>query len=139
MIPKRRPRNWLVQIASRQLDEPKRMATIVRDILEPLVLISMKDIEAGKVPPLYSSKVYFKPEKRGVETFVDALQTYQTGFGDCAHLSVWLCAEYRSKGEKASIAIQWILPKGFRLFHVVVRRENGTLEDPSAILGMGRR
>ena len=84
------------------------------------------------VPPLYKSGVRFREEPPGVETFVDALTCFKARFGDCAHLAAWRCAELQEQGEKAAIRVKWTQP----VYHVQVRRGNGSIEDPSALLGM---
>lgn len=64
---------------------------------------------------------------------------------NCDDLAPWRTAELQAHGEKAKIRIQWKRPilsngkKGKKYFHIVVRRENGSIEDPSAKLGMYER
>jgi hypothetical protein len=97
-----------------------------------LVSINVGDIKRRKVPPLYQSGVYFQPEAPGFESFRDAANVYRVGHGDCAHLSAWRVGELIAKGEPANLAVKWL--RGRRRFHVVVRRGDGRIEDPSAIL-----
>jgi hypothetical protein len=57
------------------------------------------------------------------------------------HVACWRVAELRERGEKARVAFTWRTgkkPDGvtFKLFHVIVRRGDGKLEDPSRKLGM---
>jgi hypothetical protein len=64
---------------------------------------------------------------------------------NCDDLAPWRVAELQAHGEKAKIRIQWKRPtlangsKGKKYFHIVVRRQNGSIEDPSAKLGMYER
>lgn len=57
---------------------------------------------------------------------------------NCDDLAPWRCAELRNAGEHAKIRITWREHPltGQKVFHVVVRRENGEVEDPSLKLGM---
>ena len=65
---------------------------------------------------------------------------------NCDDLAPWRCAELRLREkEPAKIRIQWQRPtlrdgtKGRKYFHIVVRRADGRIEDPSAKLGMHDR
>lgn len=56
------------------------------------------------------------------------------GYGDCEDLAAARVAELRVKaGIKA---VPWLKKKG-KIWHVLVRYPDGTLEDPSRKLGMG--
>jgi hypothetical protein len=120
------------------LDNSRAFASLVKSLLWHQVALSVVERQAGLVPPLYESGVVFRPEPPNVETFRDALDTYRKGDGDCAHLSVWRCADLIVEGEPATLAVSW--RTGQRLFHVRVRRakrpgqRKGTLEDPSTAL-----
>lgn len=120
---------------------PLAMAVFFRRALHGMVMLNRVQLKTGEVPPLYKSGVRYKAEPLGVETLRDALTTYRLRFGDCAHLAAWRVAELQEVGEQASIRIETKPSKrkaGLRLYHVVVRRGNGSIEDPSKILGMGR-
>jgi hypothetical protein len=117
----------------------RAFATWVKTTLDALVDISTKQLSSLRLPPLYSVGVY-RSEPAGEESFVDAETFAKNGFrGDCAHLSVYRCAELRNLGEKASCCVRWKPSRrrpGTWVFHVRVRRSDGTIEDPSRILGM---
>lgn len=93
----------------------------------------------------------------GVEEFADALTVLRRGWGDCDDLSPWRTAELQEAGDaKADSKISWKTrckdcgarvtrdPKcqhcgstrRRRVFHVVTRRGDGRVEDPSQYLGM---
>lgn len=105
----------------------------------------------ANVPPLYSSGVRYENEPpwkfdgRPAEEFACIPIVLARGFGDCDDLSPWRVAELRRAGEPAKIRIQWKRKtlangtKGRKYFHIVVRRANGDIEDPSAKLGMHDR
>lgn len=116
------------------------LALVVRPILEATVQIDQAILQNYKIPPLYQSGVRYREEPRGqgFEDFAIIPQILARGFGDCDDLSPWRVAELRHQGEKAKIRITWKRqPDGQKLFHVQVRRGDGTIEDPSRILGMG--
>lgn len=86
----------------------------------------------GEVPPLYRSGVRYRREPSGVESLVTAPVVYRRGHGDCGHLVAWRLAELRRAGERVTPRFTW---RG-RAYHVVIRRADGTVEDPSLLLGM---
>ncbi len=80
-------------------------------------------------------------------TVEDQHQFYANGLRthNCDDLAPWRVSELQLHGEKAKIRIQWKRPtlangsKGKKYFHIVVRRQSGAIEDPSAKLGMYER
>ena len=74
------------------------------------------------------------------EFFANGLLTH-----NCDDLAPWRVSELQAHGEKAKIRIQWKRntlsngSKGKKYFHIVVRRQSGAIEDPSAKLGMYER
>lgn len=110
----------------------------IKSTLDALVGMSMTQIKELNLAPLYDRGVYVHEVSE--ETFVDAETLASRNYqGDCAHLSVYRCAELRLAGEFATCRISCKRSKRRRnrwLFHVTVRRADGTIEDPSRILGM---
>jgi hypothetical protein len=39
-------------------------------------------------------------------------------------------------GERANLRVSWAKQGSVRLFHITVRRADGSIEDPSRVLGM---
>jgi hypothetical protein len=113
----------------------------IRPILESLVKVNQLYLLTHHVPLLYESGVRYQNEPPGLgyEDFAIIPSVLRRGWGDCDDLAPWRVAELRQRyGEKAKIRIQWKKhPKG-KLFHIVVRRGSGLIEDPSAKLGMGK-
>lgn len=92
-----------------------------------------------RTPSIYSAGVVYRNEdpRQGYEDFAIIPAIIARGWGDCDDLAPWRCAELQEAGENAKIRIQWKrLPVKGKLFHIVVRRENGQIEDPSRRLGM---
>lgn len=139
------PHNWLTS--------SKVLGLAIRPLLEAMVIADMLYLQLHKdVPPLYSAGVRYENEPtwtfqgEPVEEFASIPIVIERGWGDCDDLAPWRCAELRLKAkEPAKIRIQWqrpLLPDGSRgrkYFHIVVRRADSSIEDPSAKLGMHDR
>lgn len=91
------------------------------------------------VRPLYSTGVRYKAEPPGVEDWDSFRIVYPRGWGDCEDLACIRAAELRRAGEPSARADTYrsrVRPDGTAVWHAVVVRGDGTLEDPSALLGM---
>lgn len=120
----------------------------IKPILEALVTDDQLFLRMHKVPPIYTSGVRYKEEPVNtarvsgdmyrIEEFAAIPAVIERGWGDCDDLAPWRCAELRENGEPAKIRIQWKKnpQTGQKLFHIVVRRADGRIEDPSLLLGM---
>lgn len=89
---------------------------------------------------LYDTGIYYKLEKRqdplpGVERFQTADSLFELGYGDCDDLACVRAAQLQLQGIGAR-AIPIKSPGGG--WHIVVKLPNGSIEDPSARLGMLR-
>lgn len=87
-----------------------------------------------RLPPLYTSGIRYKPEPdhgSGNEDFSLPNVTFARKWGDCDDLVIYRLWELICQGEKASCRAVW----QDNAVHVLVRRANGTLEDPSILLG----
>lgn len=112
--------------------------------LEGLVLLGVADLQRGMVggglvPTLYTSGVRYERE-RGTERWLlpsQVLGQHRRGRGsDCEDLAAWRAAECRVSGEDPD-ARAVVRRSGPRTWHALVEHGDGTLEDPSRILGMG--
>jgi hypothetical protein len=89
-------------------------------------------------PPLYTSGVRYVREPPGAEVWQTPRFAFASKAADCEDLAAgWLAPQYWALGETA--ARPEVLRIKPRLRHIVVRRADGTLEDPSLILGMHQR
>lgn len=115
------------------------MGLFVRPILDAMVEVNRLYLRSHHVPPLYQSGVRYEqePEDGKPEEFAAIAPVLARGWGDCDDLGPWRVAELREAGENANIRITWRRRAGGnRLYHVVVRRGDGRIEDPSRLLGM---
>jgi len=125
--------------SSKWLRRSRVFGIVIKALLDATVWIDLIYIKFHRVLPLYQSGVRYSEEPEGqIESFDTIPAVLARGWGDCDDLGPWRVAELRAAGEKAKIRIQWKWHQisGQKLFHVVVRRADGTIEDPSALLGM---
>lgn len=92
-----------------------------------------------RTPSIYHAGVIYREEdpRQGYEDFALIPAIIARGWGDCDDLAPWRVAELQQQGEAARVRIQWKrVPRRGKLYHIVVRRADGRIEDPSALLGM---
>lgn len=103
--------------------------------LEAHVYRAQDELRRHRLPRLYRSGVKYKraPMEARWRT---PRQVLAIGYGHCPDLAAWRVAELRESGEdpEATVSIRYGGRRG--LWHLVVRRGDETLEDPSAVLGM---
>jgi len=124
-------------------------------ISEKIPLVDMKDaldaaleastaaqtplVEAGAVPTfaaaLRRGRVKWRPEPPGDEHFDGAGTVLRRGWGDCDDLAPWHAASLRASG-RDSRARAVAKRSGPHRWHAVVKRSDGSIEDPSAAAGM---
>src|SRR5262249_46365453 len=100
--------------------------------LEDLINENRGQMRHGRIPPLYHAGVHYEREPQGEENWQTAWGVIKSGSGDCEDLAAWRIAELREQGEMARPALK----HSYVGWHVLVRRGNGTIEDPSRRLGM---
>jgi hypothetical protein len=131
----------VVTIDPRKL-EPELVALLAGTYLRGVVLRNRIAIRRGEVGSLYHSDVEYEREPWAgeFEEFADCLTVDRRGWGDCDDLVAWRVAELQELGERADVSISCPYPFRKRgiLYHAQVRRGDGSLEDPSARLGMRR-
>lgn len=106
--------------------------------IEGLTRIDEAIIEGGSVdgapfPRLYESGARYRTEPR--EVWRHAQDVVSEGWGDCEDLAAYRAAELRVSGEDEGARVK-TYKTGPRRYHAIVERGDGTLEDPSAALGM---
>lgn len=112
-------------------------AGVLAALLQALVLENTEYLrENPSTPPLYKAGVKYLREKPGSDNWQDIPRTLELRSGDCEDLAAWRTAELNAAGESAHCELIHFVEEGITFFHVVVRRADGTKEDPSNILGM---
>src|SRR5271155_1932538 len=111
---------------------------ILKAMLEALVLANVLYLQhRPNTPPLYAAGVPYVVEPPGRDNWQDIPRTLALKEGDCEDLATWRIAELRVRhGEDALPHITAKKIGDFTLFHILVRRGDGSIEDPSRILGM---
>jgi hypothetical protein len=100
--------------------------------LAGLTAMNMVLLAGGSIPPLYKAGVRYRRERPDRWDTADTVRA--RGYGDCEDLAAWRAAELRNAGEDAHADVYQVAP---RKWHAIVRRADGTIEDPSRRLGMG--
>lgn len=86
----------------------------------------------GGVPRLYTTRVRYRREPRGVEQWRTADRVVRSGFGDCEDLAAYRAAELIvHRGEPARVIVT---RTARRTWHARVQRANGRVEDPSKVM-----
>lgn len=100
--------------------------------VEGLTLVNIVLLEAcPDMPLLYQSAVRYRhPGKRRWHTVADLYDLLE---GDCKDLTAARCAELRFYEGEPAVPYVYLTSRAHR-YHAVVRRADGSLEDPSAIL-----
>ena len=119
---------------------PEVKVQIIEKLLEALIFANECWLRAGNegTPPLYQSGVPYVSEPPGRDNWQDIPRTIELREGDCEDLACWRIAELRVKFKEPRAAPHVIYKElgDFTLFHIQVRRQDGSVEDPSKHLGM---
>lgn len=100
----------------------------------------------GRTPPLYEAGVRYRAEPYPRENWLTIPELYEQGFGDCEDLACARVAELNVQGIEARPTFRFrrLNERGepdiggrFSLYHILVEHPDGSVEDPSALLGMG--
>jgi hypothetical protein len=108
--------------------------------LDALTAWNIRAMQAKAIPGIYEAGVVYKREPicrtNGVEhiceEWLTAHEVLARGWGDCDDLGPYRAADLRLQGELA----QAIPRPSAAGWHIVVRRGDGSIDDPSARLGM---
>jgi hypothetical protein len=93
--------------------------------------------ENDRTPWLYESGVRYEEEPLDRDEWQDIPETLARRVGDCEDLACWRLAELRVRsGEDARPFVKHTVLGDRTIYHVAVRRADGSVEDPSRVLGM---
>jgi hypothetical protein len=111
---------------------------VLEQLLEALIAANIEYLRAcPSTPSLYESGVVYEEEPGERDHWQDIPETLGLGNGDCEDLGCWRIAELRYRAEEhATPYITWREVETRTVFHIAVRRSDGTVEDPSRLLGM---
>jgi hypothetical protein len=108
--------------------------------LDVLTAWNIRALQRSPLPGIYDAGVVYKREpicrtdgrEHICEEWLTAHEVKARGAGDCDDLGPWRAADLRLQGELA----QAVPRPSAAGWHIVVRRGDGTIDDPSARLGM---
>jgi hypothetical protein len=114
---------------------------LVAELLGHTVVCLVELVEHARrgepFPLLYESGCKYQREPPGSEVWQTPRASMASKCLDCEDAACWRSAELWRLGEtRASPYVKRINP---RLRHIVVERADGSIEDPSVILGMHKR
>lgn len=116
-------------------------ADVLDAALEAITRLDEDMIARGAAPTfdhvLAQGGVRWRPEPPGAERFDNAAIVTARGWGDCDDLAPWHAATLRVTGADPG-ATAFARPSGPNRWHAVVRRSDGSVDDPSRAAGMGR-
>jgi hypothetical protein len=130
--------------------DPHNSGKILRVLLDGLTAINLiimgKERDAGRsVPLLYESGIRYVRDglsgdrEYGPEDWQDCLEANYRREADCKTLACYRAAELNFRyGVKAFAQFRWRDRDVGALYHIVVQHPDGSIEDPSARLGMRR-
>ena len=111
----------------------RAFALTVRALLQAAAEGVAREVLLGRpLPSLYASAIRFRPEPdrgTGTEYFDDPWTVLARGYGDCDDLVIWRVGELLASLEPATVVCDFRPPR----YHVLVRRADRSLEDPSKI------
>lgn len=119
---------------------------ILQILLDALFAVNVAYLKAHpETPSIYAvgpnkkPLIHYEQEPLGQEDWQDIPTTIRLGYGDCEDLACWRAAELFVKGVNARpFFTHKVLPNGSSLYHIKVRLPDGSEEDPSKKLGMGK-
>lgn len=129
-----------VQVA---IPEAHVTAPVLDAALEATTRVNESLIHSGELDPFDPEHpgVRWKPEPPGQEHFDHGRLVQGRGHGDCDDLAPWHAASLRATGEDPG-AKAFVRKSGEKRWHALVRRSDGSVDDPSLDAGMpgpGRR
>lgn len=123
-------------VGFRYVETEAKMGVICKmlDVLEEINAAILKTFP--NTPRLYDAGICYVEEKLGQDKWQDIARTLQLKAGDCEDLAAYRVSELRHAGENARHVVEHRKGPGLVLYHIKVIRGDGTIEDPSAVLGM---
>jgi hypothetical protein len=122
------------------IPESEVSAPILNSALESVTRLNESMLKQGKIPTFedgLKEGIKWKPEPPGEEHFDHAGTVLRRKWGDCDDLAPWQAASLRVTGEDPN-ATAIVRRSGPKRWHAIVRRGDGSIDDPSRAAGMGQ-
>jgi hypothetical protein len=112
-------------------------AGVIDAALEAVTRLDEHMVRGGEVPPFTNAVpgVKWQPENFGDEHFDHAGTVLGRGWGDCDDLAPWHAGSLRASGEDPG-AFARVVQSGPNMYHAIVQRSDGSIDDPSVAAGM---
>lgn len=119
-------------------DSATQVAQRLTAVARGLTALALLDLRENARPSLYDlvrrGRLRYQREPRPRELWLCPSLVMQAGWFDCEDGAAWRAAELKLEGERASVLVRPARSAGPEaLFHAVVKRGDGSIEDPSAI------
>jgi len=115
-------------------------APVLDAALESVTRLNESMLDKNEIPSFergLKHGVKWQPEPPGGEHFDHGRQVLERGWGDCDDLAPWHAASLRHSGEDPG-ARAVVRKSGKKMWHAVVQRTDGSIDDPSRRAGMGQ-
>jgi hypothetical protein len=111
---------------------------LIRMLVKVLIVADRLHLQAHPTTPkLYAAGIRYLREGPDSENYQNIPRTLELKTGDCEDLAAWRIAELQEEGEDVHLVIrEYDEPQDETDYHLLVGRADGSVEDPSAILGM---
>lgn len=115
-------------------------APVLDAALEATTRLNESLLQADQIPTFergLKGGVVWKPEPPGAEHFDHGGIVMKRRWGDCDDLAPWHAASLRHSGEDPH-AVAIVKRSGPKTWHAIVKRGDGSIDDPSRRAGMGQ-
>lgn len=115
-------------------------APVLDAALEATTRLNESLLASNEIPTFEKGLKYgvqWKPEPPGAEHFDHGGTVMRRKWGDCDDLAPWHAASLRNSGEDPQ-AVAIVKRSGPKSWHAVVKRGDGSIDDPSKRAGMGQ-
>ena len=115
-------------------------APVLDAALESVTRLNESMLSEGQIPTFEEGRkagVRWKPEPPGEEHFDHGKTVMRRKWGDCDDLAPWQAASLRHTGEDPE-ATAVVRKSGPKRWHAIVKRGDGSIDDPSKRAGMGQ-
>lgn len=122
------------------IPESEVSAPILNAALESVTRLNQSMLKQDKIPTFadgLKEGIKWRPEPPGEEHFDHAGVVLRRKWGDCDDLAPWQAASLRHTGEDPN-ATAVVRRSGPKRWHAIVRRGDGSIDDPSRAAGMGQ-
>lgn len=109
---------------------------VIDAALEAVTRLDEHMIRTGEAPPWSPNLgVRWRPENFGEEHFDHAVEALGRKWGDCDDLASWHAGSLRASGEDPGATAR-VVSSGPSMYHAIVQRSDGSIDDPSVEAGM---